>query len=111
MVGDAASSIGASEPVMGRKQWGSHGLAPSSLGTTFVHELALQAEVGQRLGLRKSLTSIGATRHLSKKDMLHNDKCPRITVNPQSFEVFVDGELATCDPLEEVALGRLYMFR
>jgi len=111
MAGDAASSIGTSEPVMGRKQWGSHGLAPSSLGTTFVHELAVKAEVAQRLGLRKSLSVIGPTRHFGKKDMLYNDNCPHITVNPQTFEVFVDGELATCEPLNKVALGQLYMLR
>ena len=50
MAGDAASSIGASEPVMGRKQWGARGLAPSSLSTTFVHDLAVQANVADKLG-------------------------------------------------------------
>ena len=111
MAGDAASSIGASEPVKGRKQWGAFGIAPTSLSTTFVHELALLANVADRLGLRKSLTPIGATRDLTKKDMLHNDLCPEIKVNPQTFDVFVDGQLAACEPLEQVSLGQLYMLR
>lgn len=111
MAGDAASSIGASEPVMGRKQWGSFGIAPTSLSTTFVHELALQANVAERLGLKKPLTPIGATRGLTKNDMLHNDVCPAIKVNPQTFDVFVDGELAVCEPLEQVTLGQLYLLR
>ena len=33
--------------------------------------------------------------------MLHNDACPNITVNPQTFDVFVDGVLATCEPARE----------
>ncbi len=54
---------------------------------------------------------IGSFVKLSKKDMLHNDACPEIKVDPQTFEVFVDGELATCDPIDTVTLGQRYMMR
>ena len=43
--------------------------------------------------------------------MLHNAACPKITVNPQTFDVVVDGELATCDPVAKVALGQKYFLR
>ena len=43
--------------------------------------------------------------------MLHNAACPKITVNPQTFDVFVDGQLATCEPIEKVALGQKYFMR
>jgi urease subunit alpha len=43
--------------------------------------------------------------------MLHNDACPAITVNPETFEVFVDGELATCQPAETLPLAQRYMLR
>jgi urease subunit alpha len=43
--------------------------------------------------------------------MLHNDACPDIRVDPQSFDVFVDGELATCEPAEELPLAQRYMLR
>ncbi len=43
--------------------------------------------------------------------MLHNEACPDITVNPETFEVFVDGDLATCDPAETLPLTQRYMLR
>ena len=43
--------------------------------------------------------------------MLHNTLCPVIRVNPQTFEVFIDGELATCEPAAELALAQSYFLR
>ncbi len=43
--------------------------------------------------------------------MLHNDTCPAIEVNPQTFDVIVDGELAVCDPAKELPLAQRYMLR
>ena len=43
--------------------------------------------------------------------MLHNDACPDVEVNPNTFEVFVDGELATREPASELPLAQLYMLR
>jgi len=43
--------------------------------------------------------------------MLHNDACPKVTVNPSTFEVFVDGELATCEPADNLPLTQRYMLR
>jgi urease subunit alpha len=54
---------------------------------------------------------VGGTRKLSKRDMLWNDACPKITVDPETFNVFVDGVLATCEPAQEVPLARRYMLR
>jgi urease subunit alpha len=54
---------------------------------------------------------VGGTRRLSKRDMLWNDACPKISVDPETFDVFVDGVLATCEPACEVPLARRYMLR
>jgi urease subunit alpha len=51
------------------------------------------------------------TRTLTKADMLWNDACPDIRVDPQTFEVFVDGELATCEPATVLPLAQRYMLR
>ena len=50
-------------------------------------------------------------RKLTKRDMLHNDACPQIRVNPETFDVFVDGELATCEPATVLPLAQRYMLR
>ena len=55
--------------------------------------------------------TVGSTRALSKRDMLHNDACPQITVNAQTHEVHADGELLMCEPATEVALGQRYFLR
>jgi urease subunit alpha len=87
------------------------GRAPAPLSACFVHPLALDRDVAGRLGLEKQLLPIKGTRKLTKADMLHNAACPNITVNPQTFDVFVDGELATCEPIAKVALGQKYFMR
>jgi len=109
--GDPASSIGLADPVMARPQWGAHGRAPASTSATFVHPLALDRDLAGQLSLAKPMLPLSGTRKLSKADMLHNETCPVIDVNPQTFDVFVDGELATCEPLERVTLGQRYILR
>ena len=43
--------------------------------------------------------------------MMWNDACPNIRVDPQTFDVFVDGEIATCEPARELPLAQRYMLR
>ena len=43
--------------------------------------------------------------------MLHNDACPDIRVDPQTFDVYADGERLTCEPVSEVPLAQRYMLR
>ncbi|MBL2434416.1 urease subunit alpha, partial [Klebsiella pneumoniae] len=76
-----------------------------------VHPLAIEGGLGESLGLRKSLLPARGTRRLTKADMLWNDACPEIRVDPQTFEVFVNGELATCEPATVLPLAQRYMLR
>ena len=68
-------------------------------------------DIAGKLGLAKTVAPVKGTRSLTKAHMLHNDLCPEITVNPETFEVFVDGELATCEPAETLPLTQRYMMR
>jgi len=43
--------------------------------------------------------------------MLHNSICPKIDVDPQTFDVSVDGEIAYCDPAKTLPLTQRYMLR
>ena len=40
--------------------------------------------------------------------MMWNDKTPEITVDPETYEVKVDGEIATVDPAKELSLAQRY---
>ncbi len=43
--------------------------------------------------------------------MLHNDALPDVEVDPETYRVTVDGELCTCEPVDRVPLGRLYVLK
>lgn len=110
-MGDSAASLMTCEPILLRPQWGAFGRAAPALSACFVHPFALERDIAGRLGLSKQLLPVRGTRKLGKSDMLHNDACPEIRVNPQTFDVFVNGELATCEPARELPLSRRYMLR
>jgi len=49
-------------------------------------------------------------RSLSSADLPHNGYVPdEIDVDPETFEVTVDGEEATCEPMDEVPLAQRYL--
>jgi len=110
-MGDSAASLMTCEPIRMRPQWGAFGRARSALSASFVPQLAFDRDIGGRLGLAKMLLPASGTRRLTKRDMLHNDACPTITVDPQTFEVTVDGVLATCEPAARLPLTQRYMLR
>ncbi len=109
--GDGAGCSLGVEPMAMRPQWGAYGRAPSSTSATFAHQIGLDHDVPGRLGLTKPMLPISSFTKLSKADMLHNDYCPEIRVDPQTFEVFADGALATCAPISKITLGQKYMMR
>ena len=110
-MGDSAASLMTCEPVQMRPQWGAFGQAKKSLSACFVNPKAIDGGLADRLGLTKALLPTAGTRKLNKQHMMHNSACPEITVDPQTFDVFVDGELATCDPAEVLPLAQRYMLR
>lgn len=110
-MGDSAASLMTCEPILMRPQWGAFGRAKQALSANFVCGASIGKDLEGRLDLKKPLLASRGTRKLSKADMLRNDACPRITVNPQNFEVSVDGKVIGCAPATQVALNRLYMMR
>lgn len=110
-MGDSAASLMTCEPMALRPQWGAFGRAKQALSANFVSRAALERDIAGRLELKKAVLAVGGVRKLNKSHMLHNDACPQIRVNPETFQVFVDGELATCEPARELPLAQRYMLR
>lgn len=110
-MGDAAGALMTCEPVVYRPQWGAFGNAKQALSMSFVAQPAIDADVKGKLNLQKEVVAVRNTRKLGKQHMLHNDACPEIRVNPETFEVFADGVLLTCEPAVRVPLARRYMLR
>lgn len=111
LVGDAAASLMFCEPYNFRPLWGAQSAVASRLTMSFVSQLAIDDQITDKLGLESIVVPVKNTRKLTKADMLHNDVCPEVKVNPETFEVFVDGELATCEPAVELPLTQRYLLR
>ncbi len=110
-MGDSAASLMTCEPLLMRPQWGAFGEAKKALSACFVNQAAMDADIHGSLGLTKMTLPASKVRKLNKTHMLHNDALPKIEVNPQTFDVIVDGEVAMCDPAKELPLTQRYMLR
>jgi len=110
-MGDSAASLMTCEPLMMRPQWGAFGEAKKHLSTNFVTQAAVDCDVQGKLGLTKTCLPAKGTRKLNKAHMLHNDACPNITVNAQTFDVMIDGKVITCEPAKVLPLAQRYMLR
>ncbi|MEC9411124.1 MAG: urease subunit alpha, partial [Pseudomonadota bacterium] len=110
-MGDSAASLMTCEPIIMRPQWGAFGVAKQKLSANFVNPLAIEKGLAEKLELKKMLLPATGTRNLTKKDMLHNDACPEMHVDPQTFDVYIDGELAYCEPSTELPLTQRYILR
>ena len=110
-MGDGNGSIFRTEPMVQRPMWGALGRAKNALSATFVSKLAIENNVQRKLDVRKPMLPITSVRKLGKKDMLHNDALPVITVDAQTFDVWADGKLLKVEPATRVPLGRKYMLR
>ena len=60
------------------------------------------------LGLTKRLSAVSRCRGLGKRDMVLNDALPKLTVDPESYEVRADGVLLTCEPAAVLPLAQRY---
>ncbi len=107
-MGDPNASIPTPQPVHYRPMFGAYGGARAATSYTFVSAAALDANIGDQLGLQKQLAAVTNTRNISKKNMLLNDYQPKIEVDSQTYEVRADGQLLTCEPAEVLPLAQRY---
>ena len=108
LMGDPNASIPTTEPVYYRPMFGALGKAKQTTSVTFTSQLALDNKLEEKLKIQKRLVPVKNCRNIGKKDMLYNDKTPKIEVDPETYQVKVDGEIATVDPAEKLSLARLY---
>jgi urease alpha subunit len=107
-MGDPNASIPTPQPVFGRPMFAAFGKAVTQSSITFVSQAAYDSGIGERFGLQKRIEPVKGCRSISKKDMIHNDGTPSIEVNPETYEVKVDGEAVTCEPATELPMAQLY---
>ncbi|MCY4407914.1 MAG: urease subunit alpha, partial [Rhodospirillaceae bacterium] len=57
------------------------------------------------------LVPVKRCRTISKRDMIHNDALPDIEIDPETYNVYVDGERVTVKPAKTLPLTQLFYFR
>ncbi len=107
-MGDPNASIPTPQPVRYRPMFAAYGGAVHSTSMTFLSRAGLEDGVASRLGLRKMTSAVGRCRGLGKASMVGNDYCPRIEVDPETYEVRADGQLLTCAPARTLPMAQRY---
>ena len=108
LMGDPNASIPTPEPVIYRPMFGALGGALAATCVTFTSRSAYEAGVPEQMGLRRMIEPVRGCREVGKADMVRNDATPVIEVDPETYEVRLDGELATVPAAETLPMTQLY---
>jgi urease subunit alpha len=108
LMGDPNASIPPAQPVHYREMFAARGKALTRSCLSFVSGAAHEANIADRYGLEKTLVPVHGIRKLRKSDMIHNSWQPKITVDPETYEVFADGELLACEPASVLPMAQRY---
>lgn len=107
-MGDPGASIPTPQPVRYRMMFAAFGKAMHKTSITFVSKVAIDNGSVSRYALAKEVLPIKNCRDISKKDLIHNDRTPSIDVDPETYEVRVDGLPVTCEPASVVPMAQRY---
>ncbi|NEU31838.1 urease subunit alpha [bacterium LRH843] len=108
VMGDANATIPTPQPLIHRPMYAQYGKALAKSNITFISKVAFDNKVHEKLGLERMVLPVKGIRQLTKKDMKHNSETPEITVDPETYEVRVNGELLTCEPVDVVPMAQRY---
>ena len=107
-MGDANASIPTPQPVLPRPMFGAYGVVPVATSVAFVAPAAIDAMLGDRLGVDRRLVPVADVRRRTKADLPNNHALPRIEVEPDTFTVRVDGEVVEPQPVAELPMAQRY---
>ena len=107
-MGDPNASIPTPQPVIMRPMFGAFGRAPGGNSIAFVSQLCKQQGTAEAYGLTKRIEAVHGCRSIGKKDLKWNNATPKITVDPETYEVTADGESLTCEPARVLPLAQRY---
>lgn len=89
--------------------FGALGKAVYETCITFVSKLSIENGTIEKLNLQKIVLPVENCRNIGKKDMIHNDVIVEdMIVDPESYEVLINGEKITCEPVDKLPMSQLY---
>lgn len=107
-MGDPNGSIPTPQPVIYRKMFAAQGAALAETSFNFVSKASIDEGIINSYGLKKKCLPVKNCRKIGKKDMIHNNATPNIEIDPETYEVKVEGKLATCEPLSVLPMAQRY---
>ena len=107
-MGDINGSIPTPQPVHYRPMFGALGAARHHTRLTFLPQAAIDNNLADRLALKSRIAAVKGCRTVKKRDMIHNDYQPDITVDAQTYEVRVDGKAIVSEPAEVLPMAQRY---
>jgi urease subunit alpha len=105
-MGDPNASIPTPQPSYMRPMFGALGRAVGATSIAFVSRRSLEEGTATKLGLGKRLLAVEKCRSIGKRDMKLNDALPKLSVDPETYEVRADGVLLRCEPAAALALAQ-----
>ncbi|MEV0073147.1 urease subunit alpha [Amycolatopsis sp. NPDC050768] len=108
VMGDANASIPTPEPVLLQPMFAGLGKAVGRTSITFLSQAAQESKLFERLGIDRWTEAVRGCRTVGKAQMVRNELTPDITVDPETYQVTVDGEPAVVPAVDEVAMSQLY---
>ncbi|MDE6341782.1 MAG: urease subunit alpha [Muribaculaceae bacterium] len=109
-MGDPNASLPTPQPVYMRPMFGAFGKAMPRSCVRFVSQTSLDNGLADSIRTENVLYPVHGTRQIGKANMVRNTATPQIEVDPETFNVYVDGKLAYVDPAKKLPLGQLYWF-
>lgn len=110
--GDVNASIEWSQPIFYRKQYAAYGNNLNRYNKIFVTKAAIENGIAEKMPFSaEKFLPVRNTRRLGKADMVRNNACPDIKIDPETYKVFIDGEHITCESVDVLPLTQRYFFR
>ncbi|KAG6901125.1 Urease, partial [Termitomyces sp. Mi166 len=107
-MGDANASIPTVQPIYTRPMWGSKAASAALNSVSFVSQASLNSGMIASYNLSKRFEAVRDCRSVTKKDMKWNNTTPKMTVDPESYDVRADGVLQDIQAAEKLPLTRAY---
>lgn len=108
LLGDPNASVPIPQPVLPRLGYNVHTRAAQATSVAFVAAAAVEDGLADRLAIHRPLVAIEDVRGRMKADLPLNDTLPRIEVNPDTFEVRIDGDVVDHEPVSVLPMTQRY---
>ena len=108
MLGDPNGPVPTPQPVLPRLGYNVHTRAAQATSLAFVAPAALEDGLADRLAVHRRLVPLENVRGRTKADLPLNDALPAIEVDPDAFEVRIDGEPVHHEPVTDLPMTQRY---